>query len=186
MGRISEKGWCRGNPEICKRRMVDISEWKCSVVYRTFQQLTDDNSHSLLPSCLPAGFVARGDDPRPCPAPRSAPVWAGIVSGWRCSSGSSGLVGEAATPWSCLSQSSQFCGSWNDTVSVFTAELKAQASTGCWTRLPWSSAAAALSERRYTNSSGWKMIGKTKSCLSLCFEFWLWKFYIQNNIHNNV
>lgn len=63
---------------------------------------------SDLPCCLPAGFATHGGVPQLGPAPRSSPILAGIVSGRRCSSGSSGLGDEGATPWSSPSGSSQF------------------------------------------------------------------------------
>lgn len=68
---------------------------------------------SGLPCCLPADSATRGGAPQPCPAPHSAPVWAGIVWGWWCSSGSNGLGDEGATPWSSPSGSFQFCGEWD-------------------------------------------------------------------------
>lgn len=71
-----------------------------------FQPLPFD----FLPCCLPAGSVSHGGAPQLCPAPHSAPVWAGTVSGWWCSNGSSGLGDEAATPWSSPLGSSQFYG----------------------------------------------------------------------------
>lgn len=81
----------------------DIIFW-LSLVF--FQALPFD----FLPCCLPAGSVSHGGVPQLCPAPHSAPIWAGTVSGWWCSNGSSELGDEAATPWSSPLGSSQFYG----------------------------------------------------------------------------
>lgn len=84
---------------------------------------------NFLPCCLPTGSVTRDGAPQPCPAPHSVPVWAETVSGWWCSSGSSGLGGVAATPWSSPSGSSQFYEKWDGKCILCSAELQPNKST---------------------------------------------------------
>lgn len=82
----------------------DIIQWLSLVIFFPGTPISD------LPCCLQAGSATRGGAPQSRPAPHSSPVWAGIASGWWCSSGSSGLGDEGATPWSSPSGSSQFYG----------------------------------------------------------------------------
>lgn len=91
---------------------------------------------NFLPCCLPAGSVTRGGAPQPRPAHHSAPVWAGTVWGWWCSSGSSGLGDEAATPWSSPSGSSQFYGERDGKCVLCGVELQPNKSTWHDVNLP--------------------------------------------------
>lgn len=109
----------------------DIMKWLSLVIY-----LSGRSHFSDSPCCLRADSAARGDAPRPRLGLRSAPVWAGIVSGWWCSSGSSGLGDGGATPWSSPSGSSQFCGGQDAEHVLSNVELQPNKPTWRSVNLP--------------------------------------------------
>lgn len=152
MGRISENTRLRGNPEIFKgkeRKKEEEKTKKKLLVIWIFQSeltrfrptssaldlrsmtqhsdseylLAEAHPFSDLLCSLPAGSAAHGGVPQPHLVLGSAPAWAGTVSGWWCSSGSSGLADEVATPLSSPSGSSRFYSEWHGACAAFSPWL---------------------------------------------------------------